>query len=906
MAKKCSCRPLQKREGTCRPRRRLDRLSAGWLIPGLLLLLAGVAGAMEMPPPTPESYFGFTPGADRQLMDYGQLTGYLRQLDDASPRLKMVREGQSPLGRDMYALFISSPANIDHLDRLREINRRLALEPDLPSQERDRLVAEGRVFVMVTLSMHSEEVAPSQMLPLFAYGVAAEKDPALLADLDQVVLLVVPCHNPDGMDMVVENYRKNRGTAYEGSDLPGLYHKYVGHDNNRDFVTLTQTDTRVINRLYSTDWYPQVLLEKHQMGETGPRFYLPPSHDPIADNVDEGLWRWQSLLGTAIAKDMTREGLAGVAQHWAFDMYWPGCTETAIWKNVIALLSENASCAVATPVWIEPTELEVRGKGLSEYKKSVNMPDPWPGGWWRLSDMIEYERSSLRSLVRHSAIYREELLRFRNDLCRREVEKGRNQPPYAFILPDRQRDRGELAALVNLLLEHGVSLYRLRADLRVDRQTFSAGDLIIPLAQPYRAFIKEVMERQRYPERHYLPGGAVIEPYDITSWSLPLQRGLESVTLEVPAVPLPEQLEAITEPFRLDNPSPWPDNLWGFAFTPAENDHYRAIFKALSLGLPVRRLQSESGASGSLLPAGTFLIPAAGVPQEKLAEVIAASTTPPIGLAAAPDATGTELRPFRLALVETYFHHMEAGWTRYLFDEYAIPYTVVRPGDFEKTDFVKNFDLVLFPGSQKDLLLSGQFKSRGGQYWAPALPPEFTRGIGPKGIARLLELVARGGLVIAWGDTANLFLDPLEFKPGEPDSPKLRLPVRDVGEDLAKQGLEVPGSLLEVLLCPDHALTWGLPPRTGIFSRGLPAFKTSVPQLDTDRRVIASFPEENLLLSGWAEKDELLGRKAAMVWLRHGRGQFVFYTFNPLFRASTPATYKLLFNALLLPRLAAP
>ena len=876
------------------------------LLPVFLLLMAAAVMATEMPPPTPESFFGFTPGADRKLLDYGQLVEYLLKLDDASPRLKMSREGQSPLGRDMYALFISSPSNIDNLARLREINRRLALEPDLPAEERDRLVAEGRVFVMVTLSMHSEEVAPSQMLPLFAYQVAAERDLALLGDLEKAVLLVVPCHNPDGMDMVVENYRKHLGTPYEGSDLPGLYHKYVGHDNNRDFVTLTQSDTRVVNRLFSRDWYPQVLVEKHQMGDTGPRFYAPPSHDPIAENIDEGLWQWQALFGTAMAKDMTLAGLKGVAQHWAFDMYWPGCTETSIWKNVISLLTENASCAVATPLWIEPTELEVHGKGLSEYKKGVNMPDPWPGGWWRLSDMVAYEQVSLRSLLHQAAMNREDLLRFRNELCRREVEKGRTQAPYAFILPARQRDRGELAALVNLLTEHGVRVYRLRAELRVGRQTFAAGDLIIPLAQPYRAFIKEVMERQRYPERHYTPGGEVIEPYDITSWSLPLQRDLEAVTLEIPALPPPDQLDPVDEPFVLDPPSPWPDPLWGFAFTPAENDHYRPVFKALQLGLAVQRLQSPAKIPGGVLPPGTFLIPAAGAPREKLAAVADAATTPPVGLAMAPEAVTEPLKPFRLALVESYFHHMEAGWTRYLFDQYAIPYTVVRPGDFEKTDFAKDFDLVLFPGSQKDLLLSGQYKSRGGQYWAPALPPEYTKGIGQKGMARLLELVAKGGIIIAWGDAVNLFLEPLEFKPGEPDSLKLRLPLRDVGEDLAKAGLDVPGSLLEVMLCQDHPLTRGLPSRIGVFSRGRPAFKTSVPQLDTDRRVIASFPEEHLLLSGWAEKEELLGRKAAMVWSRHGKGQFVFYAFNPLFRASTPATYKLLFNALLLPRLAGP
>jgi len=137
--------------------------------------------------------------------------------------------------------------------------------------------------------------------------------------------------------------------------MPQVYHKYVGHDNNRDFVTLTQEDTRVIAALYSTEWYPQVMVEKHQMGSTGPRYYVPPNHDPIAQNVDEGLWTWSAVFGSNLSRDMAADGLQGVASHWTFDDYWPGSTETSIYKGVISFLTEAASCRRATPVFVEPT-----------------------------------------------------------------------------------------------------------------------------------------------------------------------------------------------------------------------------------------------------------------------------------------------------------------------------------------------------------------------------------------------------------------------------------------------------------------------------------------------------------------------------------------------------------------------
>jgi hypothetical protein len=218
--------------------------------------------------------------------------------------------GTSPLGRTMYVAFISAPENVNRLDELREINRRLALDPTIPAAEREDLIASGRVFVLETLSMHSGEVGPSQSLPLFGHEMATADDPEILAHLENVVLMMVLCHNPDGMDMVVEHYRKYVGTQYEGSRLPQVYHKYVGHDNNRDFVNLTQDDTRVIAALYSTEWFPQVMVEKHQMGSTGPRYYVPPNHDPIAQNVDEGLWTWSAVFGSNLSHDMAATGRA--------------------------------------------------------------------------------------------------------------------------------------------------------------------------------------------------------------------------------------------------------------------------------------------------------------------------------------------------------------------------------------------------------------------------------------------------------------------------------------------------------------------------------------------------------------------------------------------------------------------
>ena len=869
-------------------------------------------------PPSPEAFFSFRPGAEGKLLDYGQIIDYLKVLDKASPRLEMRQVGETPMGKPMFAVFISSEANIARLDELEKINRRLALDPAIPEAERAGLLDRGRVFILATLSMHANELAPAQSFPLYAHELVTSRDAAVARQLDAAVWMVVPSQNPDGLDMVVNNYRKYRGTPWEGASLPAVYHRYVGHDNNRDYVTLTQEDTRVISRLYSTSWFPQVMVEKHGMGSSGPRYFVPPNHDPIAENVDAGLWSWVAVLGTAMAHDMSRDGLKGVAQHWAFDNYWPGSTETSIWKGSVSLLTEVATSNDATPVYIEPNELEGDGKGLAEYKMGVNLLAPWPGGWWRLADGVDYELSSFRSLLRICAERRADLLRFRNDVTRREVERGRSETPAYFVLPARQRDRGARVTLVNLLAEHGVQMFRLPGEVAAGGRRFEAGSVIVPLAQPYRSFVKEVLELQRYPVRHYTPDGEMIRPYDITTWSLPLQHGVTAEAIDARAPELEAVWRPLEAPFALDDRvARLPAGTWGIAFSANENEAFHAAFLALKAGLSVSRTTGPVGAGvvkagavsagegnrdGTSLPAGSFVI--RGGPGAAVEALLGKVTVLPLVLSAAPEATLRPLTMPRVALVETHFHDMDAGWTRFLLDSYDIPFQVVRPGNIATLDLAKSFDLVLFPNSSKEELLEGRYKY-GERINLPDLPPELRKGIGADGMEKLMSFIDQGGIIVAWGGACDLFLGVQEIKRGKDkkEVEAFQLPVRNIGDELAKKALAVPGSWLRARFTPDHPLTWGMPEEGGLFSEGAPVFRTSQPGLDMDRRVLVSHPVEKILVSGFAENEKLLGNAVVGVWARKGRGQFVLYGFGPQFRGSTPATYKLLFNALLLPRL---
>jgi hypothetical protein len=845
---------------------------------------------------SPESFFGFRPGSEGNLFTYEQLIEYLREADAVSERLYLEEIGSSPEGRPMYIAFISATENIERLSEFKDWNRRLALDPEIPEAERKKMIDEGKVFVLATLSMHSSEVGPSQSAPLIAYDLLTTSDPRKLQWLDDVVFMMVPCHNPDGMDMVVEYYNKHKGTKYDGASLPRVYHKYVGHDNNRDFVILSQEDTKAIAAIYNQTWFPQVFVEKHQMGSTGVRYFVPPNHDPIAENVPAGVFTWGGLFGQNMVNDMTAAGQAGVAQHYLFDDYWPGSTETCIWKNVIGFLTEAASARTATPVYIEPGELQVGGKGLSEYKKGVNMLMPWEGGWWSLSDIVDYEIVSTMSILKTASKHREEILAFRNAICRDMVDKGKTEPPFYYILPREQADQGELVNLVELLREHGIELFVLQKDMIIEDISHEKGDIVIPLAQPFRAFIKEVMESQEFPERHYTPGGELIKPYDITTWSLPLHRNVKSYELDVRSEALEGHLEKVADPLDLSEPL---DNETRAVILPvASNVSYQAAFQAVSMGIPVGRLTSEVEVNGVKAGRGSFFLSLEGEKGEAARKLVSDLKYRVLQVPPEQQVKTAPLTIPRIALVETYFHDMDAGWTRFLFDTYHIPYKVLRPHEIKDANLQKNYDLIVFPDNDKNILMKGKSKS-GESYYMGNYHPDTQKGIEKEGMQELLEFIDQGGKVVAWGRSAGLFEGTMTI--GEKDdAEEFRFPFSDVSENLGKEGLYVPGSLLRVKLATDHPLTLGMPDETGVFSRGRPVFRTTLPGFDTDRRVIASFPEKEVLMSGYAAEEEKTGRQAAMIWLKKGEGQVVLYGFYPQFRASTQATFKLLFNALLL------
>jgi hypothetical protein len=492
-----------------------------------LIVLAFVAAAANAAVQSPSQFLGINVGADRVLADYKQIASYLRALEASSPRVKVQTLGKTTLGEDMIMAIVSSEANIRNLDRIKETAKKLADPRGLTDAQVDALARSGKAIVLVTCNIHSSEIASSQMAMEWAYDLARAGDAETKRRLDDVVLLLVPSLNPDGQTMITDYYRKYVGTKYEGGRLPWLYHHYTGHDNNRDWFMLTQVETRNMSRAIYHEWYPQVFVDEHQMGTNGPRMFIPPFSDPVDPDVHPLIWREANLIGTNMAFRLEQQNKSGMIYGYSFDAYWLGGTRnTGWWKNITGLLLETASARIASPIDVAPSELQGGTKGLIEYKATVNHPNPWKGGTWRMRDIMDYERIASDALLEIAADRREDLLRDVAVRARAAVAFGANA---AYRIPKKQRDWPTAQFLAALLLEHGVEI-----------QEDGNGDYWIPMAQPYSKFVVEMLEPQRYPEIRLQAGKEILRPYDVATWTLPLAMGVtvERVAAAAPGRPV--------------------------------------------------------------------------------------------------------------------------------------------------------------------------------------------------------------------------------------------------------------------------------------------------------------------------------------------------------------------------------
>ncbi len=822
---------------------------------------------------SPESFLGFKVGEDYKLASWEQIVNYFNLLDESSDKIRVTELGKSTEGNPFIMAVVSSSENMLNLDEYKSIARRLAVG-GISEQQAGRLSKEGKSVLLVTCGIHASEVGAAQMSMELAYKLITEQTPENREILDNVIFLLVPSFNPDGLIMVRDWYNKYLQTPYEASGMPWLYHKYTGHDNNRDAFMLTQVESQYVTKILYKDWFPQVYLDAHQMGRSGPRLFVPPFADPANPNVDPLVWRGIALMGSHMAAGLQANGHSGVVSNAMYTGWWEGAfLMEAFFHNCIGLLTEMASVNIASPVFQRFSELSGARRGMRGYEIAMNFPDPWKGGWWRLRDIVDYELTASFSLLDACATYKEELLYNIWKMGNNAVEKGKNEPPYAYIIPKKQWDTPTSLKMLDVLIQGGIEVHRSRSSFIADGIEYPEGTYVILMSQPYRAFAKDMLEPQKYPDIRQYADGPPVPPYDVAGWTLPYQMGVK-----VREVITPIQGDFVTvnkiEMLKGEVPSDKGDE---YILKHNTNNSIIAVNRLLKDGYELYLSADKIKVGEEEYPSGTIIISSKTGIYEKLKSLAEELSLEFVSASNSIPGKGYKVRKPRFGMYKPWSASMSEGWNRWLLEKYEFEFKNILNSEMKAGTLNERYDVIYVPDIRAEGIIEGRAEG--------TVPPAFAKGIGNEGLANLKEFVKNGGTLIMLDSACELVI-------GE-----LGLPVVNVLKGIDSEKFFCPGSILKIEVNNNHPVGFGMENEAAAnFSRS-PAFRV-IPSFNIDAEVVAKYPAKNPLMSGWILGEKNIFNRAAVVDIPYEKGHVILIGFNVIQRAQAYGTFKILFNSI--------
>ena len=874
-----------------------------WALLSLILAGAPALHGQTSRIPTPESVLGFRPGDDFKLATYEESIEYFRRLDEATGQLRLVEVGRSSEDRPLFMALISSQENLDQVDHYREISWRLA-HPEGMSEEEARILArEGKAIVHIDGAVHASEVAAHQHTIQLAYDLlTGGDDPEIQAILDNVIFMLWPTLNPDGQTMVAEWYRSNVGTPFETSSMPELYQKYVGHDNNRDAYMLNMMESRVIGRTWR-EWEPQIVFVHHQTAPFPSRIWLPPFADPVGNRVHPLMARTVNTLGMLMAQALEERGQPGATHMGVFDAWYPGYIDyLPMLQNTSAFWTETALYRYATPRFYTPAEVTAGGRDL---EPTSLYSSPWPGGWWRLRDAVEYMETASMAVLDFAAKYKTDLLYNRYQAGRDAIQRYTEEPPYAYFVPREQRDPVAPVELLRRLAFNGIRISQLEQPVTHQGIRYPAGSWVIPMNQEFAELARTLLEVQDYPDLREFEGGPPQRPYDVSGWTLPYQFGVHVVEATAPLTP--EILSAMT-PVRgevqdwrtsqemsetedaavFDSPPglgfnsdtvaagilPLPGRTTGggsaLAVSPAQNNAFRAINRAWESGASVR-FENRTARDGDPDSGSRFVI--TGLSSSETESLVSELNL----RAQRTGSAGQLVRQPRIGLFRPWQASMDEGWSRWLLERYGFDLVTVRNADIKAGNIDDRLDILILADYGGRTILEGHQEG--------TIPPQYAGGIGAEGVRELDEFVRGGGTLVCMNESSRFAID------------ELGLPVTDVTAGLAGDEFSISGSILEVTTDPAHPIMAGMPSRAPVFFSRSPVFSVAD---GFEGSALAKYAETGTpLLSGFLLGEEHLHGYAAALDVHHGAGHVILMGFKPQWRGQPFGSFRTMFNAAL-------
>ena len=846
---------------------------------------------------SPEDFFGHQLGADRKIARWDKIVDYFHKLEEESAKIKILEMGESTEGHPFLVVIISSEENMGNLDRVKEINQEIVDPGDMEEDEVRPLIEEGKAVVIQSMSLHATEIGGTQMAPELAYDLLTGEDEETKRILDNVISIMVPCFNPDGQIMVTDWYNQWLDTQYEGVSTPFLYHKYTGHDNNRDAFMTNIVESQYMADLMFHQWPPQAYQDHHHMGSYGARLYVAPYSDPIHPHGDPLVWRELQWYGSHMAYKLEENGKSGIVNAaifsgWAhLGFHWIG-----IYHNIPSMLTESASAKLATPLYVHPEQLKeetgerslVGTRMLPHYKPTTNFPNPWEGGWWRLRDIVEQQKISAWALLDHMARNKETVLWNAYQKAKRQTERGIDDQYTAYVVPKIQHDVGTMELMIEKLMLQNIEIYRAKDSFMADAVVYESGSYIIPLAQPKMGLIKTLLGRTRFPDDSFTrqPDGSPHRPYDTSTDTMAEFMGVEVHPVEwLSEIELEQVVEYESPEGEVDD-----ESSMGYLLDTRENFAFKAVNILLDKGIGVERITIPLDTGIYELPPGCFVVESG---HEETLKEIAKETGVVFHALQRLEADKVPIKQLRVGMYQRYWGgNMDEGWTRLCLEQYSFPYRTLLDDDIKKGNLNEEMDVIIIPHDNPALITGGDdlkewWEENQPRWPMPNYPPEYQSGLGEEGKEALKEFVEKGGKLVCMGESCMYAIETLE------------LDADNVVKGLDSKDFFCPGSTLNINVNTVHPVAYGMPDEAlGLFWHS-PAFKIK-PNPDNHKySVIATYPDKEILGSGWLIGEKYLADKIAAMEVEKGEGSAVLIGIRPQHRCQTHGTFKLLFNTLL-------
>lgn len=887
---------------------------------------------------SPKEHFGFNIGDDYQLANYTQTEAYFKKLATASNRTKLVDIGATEEGRHQYMLIVSSPENIKNLDRYKEISQKLARAENVTDEQARTLANEGKAVVWIDGGLHATEVVGAHQLIETIYQFVSRTDPETLRILDQSIILFTHA-NPDGQELVSNWYMRESDPKKRKMNIPRLYQKYIGHDNNRDFFMMNMKETQNISRQQYVEWMPQIIYNHHQAGPAGSVVAGPPYRDPFNYAYDPLLITSLDAVGAAMNNRLNLEGKPGYTQRAGsvYSTWWNGgLRTTGYFHNMVGLLTEIIGSPTPANVPLVPARLIPNGA----------TPNPVVPQEWHFRQSIDYSVSLNYAVLNYAVNQRQELLYGIYHMGRNSIEKGSRDnwtltPKYidsisrayrkdrtatrsadsgrstsasdtiplkyynvvfkdstlrdarGYIIPSDQPDFATAVKFINALIRSGILVHKATADFTVAGKKSPAGSYIVKTNQAFRPHVLDMFEPQDHPNDFQYPGGPPVPPYDAAGWTLAYEMGVQfdrmQHNFEGPFQRVPYgEIQLPKGRFTASSSAA------GYVLNSAANNSFTAVNDLIKEGVKVFRTAAKTGNNNP----GSFYVPASSKAKLLLAKYASNVGVEITGVKKSP-AGLTSVTPLRLALWDTYGGSISSGWVRWILEQYHFAFQIIYAKEIDTTDLRKKYDVIVFVSGAIPAVTRGTANRGTNVQPKPEdVPAEYRTSLGritaDTSVLQLKRFMQSGGSIVTIGSSTNLAYH-------------VGLPVRNAlvemnnGQErpLAGEKFYIPGSIMRVSVDTTRPAAWGMPARSDVYFDASPVFKIAPDAIAKGEvKPIAWFATNQPLRSGWAWGQAYLQDGVAAFEAPVGLGKL--YAFGPeiTFRAQTHGTFKLLFNQL--------